>query len=247
MGHRRRPEDLDDPILFYDEENVEKYVRNNRMNQIQREMTERALELMEFDDDQSRLILDLGCGSGISGDILTAYNHLWIGCDISQTMLEAGKDSGDVDKDCLRVDLAQGLCFRQGVFDAIVSISAIQWLLKSTAYNNDEPRTNFLKLFFTAYNCLKPGAPAVFQFYPEKASDCELISETAMKAGFSGGIVIDNPNSKKARKFYLVVNAGVNYKRMREKRKSAQSSVKGAKTVKRRDGGMIKKAKNKFN
>lgn len=48
--------------------------------------------------------------------------------------------------------------------------------------------------------CQKPNATAVFQFYPESSEECELVTETALKAGFYGGIVIDFPHSKKARK-----------------------------------------------
>ena len=36
---------------------------------------------------RSHLLLDLGCGSGISGAQLSATNHAWIGCDISLDML----------------------------------------------------------------------------------------------------------------------------------------------------------------
>ena len=44
------------------------------------------------------------------------------------------------------------------------------------------------------------GGRAVFQFYPENPAQMELITHQAMKAGFTGGVVIDYPNSTKARK-----------------------------------------------
>ncbi len=34
-----------------------------------------------------QVLLDLGCGSGISGAVLTKHGHAWIGCDISSDML----------------------------------------------------------------------------------------------------------------------------------------------------------------
>ncbi len=34
-----------------------------------------------------QLLLDLGCGSGMSGAVLTKHGHAWIGCDISSDML----------------------------------------------------------------------------------------------------------------------------------------------------------------
>jgi len=35
-----------------------------------------------------------------------------------------------------------------------------------------------------------------------------MITKAAMKAGFSGGLVVDYPNSSKAKKLYLVLDAG---------------------------------------
>lgn len=51
-------------------------------------MSQRALELLALPaDGQQRLILDLGCGSGLSGAVIGAAGHCWIGMDISEDML----------------------------------------------------------------------------------------------------------------------------------------------------------------
>jgi 18S rRNA (guanine1575-N7)-methyltransferase len=42
-------------------------------------LTERALELLALPDDGTpRLLLDLGCGSGLSGEALTERGHMWV-------------------------------------------------------------------------------------------------------------------------------------------------------------------------
>jgi 18S rRNA (guanine1575-N7)-methyltransferase len=46
----------------------------------------------------------------------------------------------------------------------------------------------------------------VLQFYPENKDQLEMISNAAIKCGFSGGIVIDYPNSSLAKKYYLAVS-----------------------------------------
>lgn len=38
----------------------------------------------------------------------------------------------------------------------------------------------------------------------------ELVTSQAMKAGFYGGVVVDYPNSTKAKKFFLVLMTGGN-------------------------------------
>lgn len=48
------------------------------------------------------------------------------------------------------------------------------------------------------------------QFYPENGEQMELVTSQAMKAGFYGGVVIDYPNSTKAKKFFLVLMTGGN-------------------------------------
>lgn len=55
--------------------------------QIQNEMSERALELLALPEDAECLLLDIGCGSGLSGDVLSEHGHTWIGMDISESML----------------------------------------------------------------------------------------------------------------------------------------------------------------
>lgn len=51
-------------------------------------MAERAIELLALPDDNvSRLLLDIGCGSGLSGEVITEMGHNWIGVDISESML----------------------------------------------------------------------------------------------------------------------------------------------------------------
>lgn len=48
----------------------------------------------------------------------------------------------------------------------------------------------------------------MFQFYPENSCQVELITAQAMKSGFTGGLVVDYPNSTKAKKFFLVLLTG---------------------------------------
>lgn len=57
------------------------------MMAIQSEMSERAIELLQLPEDQPCLILDIGCGSGLSGECLDEQGHFWIGMDISKSML----------------------------------------------------------------------------------------------------------------------------------------------------------------
>jgi 18S rRNA (guanine1575-N7)-methyltransferase len=48
----------------------------------------------------------------------------------------------------------------------------------------------------------------VLQFYPETEGQSATVMAEAKKSGFGGGIVVDYPESKKARKYYLCLVAG---------------------------------------
>lgn len=59
---------------------------SSRMIDIQVSMSERAIELLAL-PERSCFLLDLGCGSGLSGSVLEEQGHVWVGLDISQAML----------------------------------------------------------------------------------------------------------------------------------------------------------------
>ena len=50
-------------------------------------MTYRALELLQLPPGETCFLLDIGCGSGLSGEILEEEGHQWVGVDIAPSML----------------------------------------------------------------------------------------------------------------------------------------------------------------
>ena len=46
------------------------------------------------------------------------------------------------------------------------------------------------------------------QFYPHNAEQIELLTNAALTCGFTGGLIIDYPHSTKAKKYFLMLNAG---------------------------------------
>lgn len=208
----RRPEHIAPPEIFYDYDEANKYTQNTRIMGIQESMSERALELLELrEKDGSQLILDLGCGSGLSSQCIEQFGHRWVGVDISEAMINVAKErreEGDLqDLQIVQSDLGDGLPFKPGSFDAAISISALQWLCNADKKSHN-PARRLLRLFSTLYTCLTREGRAVFQFYPENPQQVELINQQALKAGFTGGIVVDNPDSTKTKKFFLVLSCG---------------------------------------
>ncbi|KAI4160486.1 MAG: hypothetical protein L6R39_000192 [Caloplaca ligustica] len=172
-------------------------------------MTHRALELLQLQSPS--LILDIGCGSGLSGEILSSVSpadggpHMWVGMDIAASMLAIALQK-EVEGDLLLSDIGQAIPFRPGSFDAAISISAIQWLC-SAETSDVNPQRRLSRFFNGLYASLRRGGRAVCQFYPKNEAQRTMISKIAIKAGFGAGILEDDPGTKSA-KLYLVLTVG---------------------------------------
>ena len=87
-----RPELTGHASSFYNEKEARKYDSSSRMIGVQREITERAIELLRLPEDKPCFILDVGCGSGLSGKVLEEKGHVWVGCDVSRDMLNVANE-----------------------------------------------------------------------------------------------------------------------------------------------------------
>lgn len=166
-------------------------------------MTQRCLELLDLPG--SSFILDIGCGSGLSGEILDEHGHTWVGIDIAASMLAVALD-GDATGDLLLADMGQGIPFRPGAFDAAVSVSAVQWLCNAES-SDVSPHGRLSRFFDGLYASLRRGGKAVLQFYPKNDHQRSLITGAAVRAGFGAGLLEDDPDTKN-QKLYLVLTVG---------------------------------------
>ena len=205
-----RPEHIAPASIYYSEENAEKYADNSRMAKIQAAMCQRALQLLLLSEPlRGKLILDLGCGTGMSCATMAENGLTFVGSDISEPMLREGVDRElNEGGDFLVSDMGAPMCFRDGLFDGVVSISALQWLMNADGGEKYEPYKRLKILFTSLRRVMKRSARAVFQFYPESADQVEMITSCAMRCGFGGGVVVDFPHSTRAKKTYLVIHTG---------------------------------------
>ena len=135
----------------------------------------------------------------------------------------------EVEGDLFLQDIGQGFGFRPGSFDgairhvttshpvcalkilflSITSISVLQWLLNAeTSHPTSSPPHRLNRFFTTLHSAMRNPSRVVLQFYPSSDDQIQLITSIAQKAGFGGGIVIDYPNSKKAKKVFLCLFVG---------------------------------------
>jgi len=197
---RRRPEELHENALeYFKNETLSIYAKSKSIMRTQRKITLRALEILELKKNHC-LILDAGCGPGFVAIYLNELGHRTIALDIVLNFL---KFYNIRDLNPILSDMCYSP-FQPNTFDAIVSISALQWIYKDPKAK--KMRMNLISLFKSFYAILKPKSRAVFQFYPKSKVVLDSIGEIiAENTNFNGNFMIDNPDSPKKRKIYLLL------------------------------------------
>jgi 18S rRNA (guanine1575-N7)-methyltransferase len=176
---------------------------------IQRSLTEHALELLNLDSSMPLFVLDIGCGSSISGEVIRENGHISCGVDIAREMLlKAAEYLPDDCADSLtRADVGFGLPFRPGVFHAAVGLDLLHWLFRD--YPGWNPHQSRIWTFFQSlHGCLQCGGRAVFNFHPSGPDRAEFLTIVTTQCGFAGGIRVDAPQSAKTRMGWLILEVG---------------------------------------
>lgn len=195
-----RPEEVFKNVRdYYSIENIKKYSQSKSMMRIQEKITSRALELLDLKSLKLR-ILDAGCGPGFAAWYLKEYGFEVVALDIIPEFLKFYELK-------MYNPITADMCFlpfKPEKFDAIVSISALQWIYKDI---NDQ-RMEFLitALSKSFYEILKFNSKAIFQFYPKNNKIMERIGKIFIdNTNFEGNFIVDNPNNPKKRKIFLLL------------------------------------------
>jgi len=184
------------PETYFSKEAAEHYDKSPRMRKVQKELTERAIELLELKKGK---ILDVGCGTGFSLAILEEQGFDPVGIDISKPMLDIAKRKGLKVK---RADFTK-LPFKDKTFDGLLSISSLQWVYGKSY---DDILDKYSKIAKEFYRVLKANARAVVQFYPKTDREFDLFVREFKRVGFKITIAIDYPHIRKKTKKFLILN-----------------------------------------
>lgn len=203
---RKRPEEEYEKVSDYFRGDVlNQYATSKNMMKIQEKITIRALELLDI-KKKDALILDAGSGPGFAATYLKEIGYRIVALDIIPEFLYYYeiKDLNPITAD---------MCFppfKPNTFDAIISISALQWIFRDL---KDKMMYSMLKNLSTSfYKILKPNGRAVIQFYPKNKEIMDITGKIIVKhTDFLGNFIIDNPNRQKKRKIFLLLNKNRNF------------------------------------
>ena len=197
---RKRPEDLFENVSdYFNAETLTNYAESKSIMRTQKKITIRALELLDLKNTHS-LILDAGCGPGFAAAYLNELGYKTVALDIISEFLRY------YDIEYLTPILAD-MCyppFKPDSFDSIISISALQWIIRNV--ESESERLILTNLFVSFYQILKPKSKMIVQFYPKSTVIMDYIAEIINnKTSFEGNFIIDNPNNPKKRKVFLLL------------------------------------------
>lgn len=155
------------------------------MKRMQEKLTLRAIELLGIEEGK---VLDIGCGSGYSTQVLNDEGFDVRGIDPEEKMITKCKERY---LDC-QLGTFEKIPFDDHSFDAIVSISALQW-------------ADYRKAAKEVSRVLKYSAKAVMQFYPENKEEALKTARLFADQGFKTQLAIDNPKNPKKKKIFLLL------------------------------------------
>ncbi len=186
-------EEFIDPKLCFSEEHAKNYDKSPRMIKIQAEMMLRALDFIPKD---SKKILDAGCGTGFGMKVLEAKGYEVEGVDIAPFMIKIALEKG------LKAKVAdiRNMDYANKSFDAIISISAIQW---HEGKDINDVYDHYRQVAGEFHRLLMDNGRIVAQYYPHSKEEREMALK-AFKKVFSRVVeVTDNENTKEE-KIYIV-------------------------------------------
>jgi len=205
------PDDyLDDKAIEYDSSKwMERNQKRSTLYCIQYLFGDK---LNEQDDsgekmEDSPLMLDLGCGTGFSSDILIQNGFRVIGIDILNDMLLKAREKKRISKNYNDLELIladiNNLPIKSNKIDHIISISSYNFI----TYGIENFGEKVKLLNDTAkylYKILKKKGRIVIELYPKDDRELKMFNKSFINNNFEGYMVKSNPNQKSGQTFLLL-------------------------------------------
>jgi len=165
------------------------------------------LEKPDFLRDERFFILDLGCGTGFSTEILIERGFRVVGVDVLHDMLSKVKIKKNHLKNQNNLELILAdinyIPLRGSSINHAISISAYNFITHRAKSIRDKTKivNNTAKYL---YKLLKPDGRIIIEFYPKNDLELKMFSSSFNNNGFNGFVVKQNPNQKSGQTFLLL-------------------------------------------
>ncbi|KAJ1625926.1 hypothetical protein T492DRAFT_1036137 [Pavlovales sp. CCMP2436] len=196
---------------YYDAARTELYTQHNAIAQTA--LSKRVWQLQpELPTVCADLLLDVGCGSGLSSAIfekVAPLSNRVIGCDLSMAMIAHARRVGAA-FDVVQADISLPLPFRDASFASALSVSTVQHLLQPGA-DGRSASERLAVLFSSLKRTVMPGRAVSrcisVQFHVDSAADAQTIREACLAQGIECGLLMDQPYGSDSRRWFLTSRA----------------------------------------
>jgi len=149
------------------------------------------------------LVLDLGCGTGFSSEILVENGFKVIGIDILPDMIFKAREKKDEKNLELILADINYLPIKANIFDHIISVSSYNFI----TYGKENYGEKVKLLSETANylnKILKKKGRIIIEFYPKDDHELNIFNKSFINNGFEGFMVKSNPKQKSGQTFLLL-------------------------------------------
>jgi len=161
---------------------------------------------IDIESENHCYILDLGCGTGYSSEVLIENGFRVIGVDILEDMIKKAskkkKEHDYIDLDLIMADI-NNLPFRYNSFNHAISISAYNFITHGI-YDQVKKKTRVYDTARDLCKFLRKKGRLIIEFYPEDDKELNLFSSSFIKNGFDGFMIKENPNQKSGQTYLLL-------------------------------------------
>ena len=156
---------------------------------------------------EHNLILDLGCGTGYSSEVLIQNGFRVVGIDILNDMLSKARQKKQLSKDFLSLELILAdinfLPIRVSSVDHIISISSYNFITYGLENFGEKVKlVNDTSKYLN--KILKQNGRIVIEFYPKDDQELKMFNKSFINNGFDGFVVKNNPNQKSGQTFLML-------------------------------------------
>lgn len=151
-------------------------------------------------NEPSQLVLDLGCGTGFSSEVLLEYGYKVIGVEVLNDMINKARKKKKLipHHDNFELILADinYLPIKTNSIDHIISISAYNFITYKRQSLRDRRKTvNNTAKYLHKILRNKKGR-VIIEFYPKNEEELNLFTSSFKNNGFEGFLIKSNPNQK---------------------------------------------------
>lgn len=176
------------------------YEKRRGLKRIKVKTTLIALDLLNL--PKGSYILDVGCGTGWSTEVIQSRGYRVMGIDVSREMVEITRQKG---YDVIVSDM-RNIKLEDEVFDGVISISALNFVAEGCK-SKKEIAENYIKSAKEIYRVLKLGGKAVIEYYPETESEEDISVKAFVSSGFSGELIKNSYKKKLGQRFLNLIKS----------------------------------------